>query len=85
MYSICFQDASVKRQRNEITEDEYLQFIVNHCTGIRHGANKLCNNDAIVDASDHVAFGYNIDDSFTYTVAEWIFYYFKSPLEGSTL
>jgi hypothetical protein len=46
MASLCFYDAAVKRKENKITEDIYLQSIAAHCTGLRHGKNGLCNNDA---------------------------------------
>ena len=43
--SLCFYDAAVRLKENTITEDEYLQAIVAHCTGLRHGENQLCNGD----------------------------------------
>jgi hypothetical protein len=45
MPSLCFYDAAVRRKEDTITEDEYLQAIVAHCTGVRHGKNQLCNGD----------------------------------------
>jgi hypothetical protein len=43
--SLCFYDAAIRLKENTITEDEYLQAIVAHCTGVRHGKNQLCNSD----------------------------------------
>lgn len=45
MSSLCFSDAAAMRKTNQITEEEYLQAILNHCTGVRHGENQLCNYD----------------------------------------
>jgi hypothetical protein len=46
--SLCFYDAAVARKENTISEDEYLQAFVAHCTGIRNGINQLCNGDTKV-------------------------------------
>jgi hypothetical protein len=75
MSSLCFQDAVLKRKEYSITEDEFLKAIVDHCTGVRHGANRLCNNDTIVPDKDHkgdigwghyISWAHNIGDSFTW-------------------
>jgi hypothetical protein len=86
MSSLCFQDAVVKRKANEITEDAFLEAIVNHCTGISHGANKLCNNDTFApnkDRGESFAWGHNIDDPFTSCIAKWIYFNFGDPVEGN--
>jgi hypothetical protein len=87
MSSLCFREAVVKRKNNEITEDEYLQALVSHCSGVCHGVNKLCNDDAVLPADIHPsdAYGYGINDSFTWAVAKWIYYNFGTSVEGSTL
>jgi hypothetical protein len=79
MSSLCFAEAAAKRKSDEITEDEYLQAIVNHCTGLRHGKNRLCNDDAVIDDNYNYAFARNIQgDKFASAMAYWIirnFYY----------
>jgi hypothetical protein len=86
MSSLCFQDAVEKKKANEITEDEFLQALVNHCAGTRHGENEQGNNDAnLTDVKDSVAFGYNINDSFTFAVSQWIYFNFGKPVEGIEL
>lgn len=45
MSSLCFSGVAAERKTNEITEEEYLQAILNYCTGLRHGENQLCNHD----------------------------------------
>ena len=67
MSSLCYQEVVVKRRENGITEDEFLEGIVKHCTGAHHGLNTLCNNDTMdpnVDRRDDTCYGHNIDDSF---------------------
>jgi hypothetical protein len=79
MSSLCFNDALVKWRDGGIEEDEFIQSIVNHCAGARHGTNRLCNNDTATDKADYLAFGCNIDnDRFTAAMAEWIFTCFKN-------
>jgi hypothetical protein len=87
MSSLCFAEAAAKRKVNEITEDEYLQAIVNHCTGVRHGKNGLCNNDAKSDDIPVYAFASNIeDDSFAYAMANWIIRdYFVKQIPGKDM
>jgi len=71
--SLCFQDAAVKRNNNDITEDEYLQALLAHCTGIRHGKNKLCNNDEEKKPGFYRSFfAQNVPDRFTSSIAHWI-------------
>jgi len=73
MSSLCFAEAAAKRKENEITENEYLQAIINHCTGLRHGKNRACNNEAVIDDHINYAFGQNIkDDEFASEIAYWI-------------
>jgi hypothetical protein len=77
MSSLCLAEASAKRKANEITEDEYLQVFVDHCAGVRHGKNKLCNGDAVIDDHFHYTFGANIqDDKFASEMAYWIIHEF---------
>jgi hypothetical protein len=84
MFSLCFQEAFVKRRENVITEDEFLKALVNHCTGIRHGKNRLCNNDTPLPENLRLfAFGGNIEDPFTKSVAQWILLNFKKPVTGN--
>lgn len=73
--SLCLRDAAVKRSNNDITEDEYLQSLLVHCGGIRHGRNRLCNNDELPKPgffksgfADNV---FNVD-KFASTIAHWI-------------
>jgi hypothetical protein len=73
--SLCFYDAAVKRQEDTITEDEYLQAIVAHCLGVRHGKNKLCNRDGLVGSRPD-EFGRDPGlhdlDPFACHIADWI-------------
>ena len=82
--SLCFNDAVILRRNNEITEDEYLQVIVGHCTGLRHGSNGACNNDTTEPGASDVELGENVkDDSFALAVASWIYRHFdQTPVEG---
>jgi hypothetical protein len=90
MASLCFYDAVMKRRDGEITEDIYLQSIVAHCTGLRHGKNRLCNNDAENGNQEFrfLNFGSNIktadpSDRFAIKMAFWIFCRFEeAPLNG---
>lgn len=76
--SLCFREAVVKYKANEITQDEYLQAIVAHCTGSHHGENQQCNGDSTANrardrstrkfASDLT----EADDLFAYTMMKWI-------------
>ena len=88
MPSLCFYDAAVRLKENTITEDEYLQAIVAHCTGIRHGKNQLCNGDTSDIPHDGNAntrfhtnwkrfFASNVlkVDYFAWKVARFIIYY----------
>ena len=73
--SLCYRDASVKLDNNEITEDEYLQALVRHCDGIRHGTNLLCNNDELPKPGfvrSGVADNVPRADKFTLSIAHWI-------------
>lgn len=75
--SLCLAEAATQRRNNEITEDEYLQVIVDHCGGVRHGKNRLCNGDAVIDDHRHYTFGANIeDDDFASEMAYWIIHDF---------
>lgn len=59
--------------------------IVNHGTGLKHGANRLFNNDTFQpnkDKGPDSAWGYNIDDSFTWGRARWVYFQFGQPVEG---
>ena len=86
MSSLCFNEALIKMRDNIITEDEFLQNIVKHCSGIRHGQNELCNDDAVTNDPDYLAFGCNIkEDLFTSAMAMWIFSVFKTPVGGEGL
>jgi hypothetical protein len=86
MSSLCFQEAFVRRRDNDITEDEFIEALVDHCTGIRHGSNRLCNNDAALpEKFGSAIFATNVVDQFTWGVAQWIFFHFKSPVTGTAL
>jgi hypothetical protein len=73
--SLCFRDAIVRRNNNEITEDEYLRALLIHCDGTRHGTNRLCNNDEpIRPGFVKGLFAQNVRnlDRFTFYIALWI-------------
>jgi len=44
--SLCFTAAATKKINNEISTQAYLESILAHCCGVRHGNNKRCNDDA---------------------------------------
>jgi hypothetical protein len=73
MPSLCFYDAAVRRKEDTITEDEYLQAIVAHCTGVRHGKNQLCNGDTS-DIPD------NGNESFNF-LHSWKHYFASNVIE----
>jgi hypothetical protein len=66
--SLCFYDAAIRLKENTITEDEYLQAIVAHCTGVRHGKNQLCNSD-ISDIPDNKNTSTRFSDDWKYYFA----------------
>lgn len=73
--SMCFYEALIKRNNNEITEEEYLQALLAHCDGTRHGKNRLCNNDELPKPGFfRSGFADNLHgiDKFTGTIARWI-------------
>jgi hypothetical protein len=74
MSLLCFQDAFVKRGDNEITEDVYLQSILQHLTGVRHGLNRSCNNDTPNRTGmGTFEFASNAKgDRFTYEMSTWV-------------
>lgn len=80
MSSLCFQEASIKRNGGKISEDEYMQAIVQHCTGVWHGSNKMCN-DGTTELPQDLSFGHGIEnDPFATAMASWIWLYFnESP------
>lgn len=81
--SLCFNEASIKKKKKEIDEDALLHNIVNHCAGLRHGTNGLCNNDTTTDRADYLAFACNVEnDEFTGAMAEWIFRCFRNEAIG---
>jgi hypothetical protein len=88
MSSLCFYEAVEKRRDNEITEDVYLQSIVAHSTGVRHGKNRMCNNDTTNDDREYVSFAHDIkaaesEDRFAIKMSSWVFNLFnKNPLRG---
>lgn len=43
--SFCFADAHEALSQGQISEEAYLKSITAHCIGVRHGRNRLCNND----------------------------------------
>jgi len=49
--SLCFTAAATKKVNNEISTQVYLESILAHCRGVRHGNNKGCN-DYADDGSD---------------------------------
>jgi hypothetical protein len=87
MASLCFQEASEKRKSNQISEDVYLRAVLDHCTGVRHGKNKMCNGDSDPLRWRDDTFGSNIqDDEFTKMMARWIFCLFdESPLKAGEI
>jgi hypothetical protein len=71
MSSLCIRDAVLGRLDNQISEETYLQCIVDHSAGVRHGVNKLCNGDD----SEGRYLGSNVSrdvDPFAWLVACWI-------------
>jgi len=42
---LCFEDAAIKRQKKEISEEDYLRCITAHFGGTRHGQDKKCGFD----------------------------------------
>jgi len=56
----CFNDAAVLRRKNEITEDEYLQAIVDLCIVLRHRSHGACNIDIIEPGARGVGLGYQV-------------------------
>lgn len=75
---LCFREAVIKFKANEITQDEYLQAIVAHCTGLRHGENQQCNGDSTASKARDGStrkFASDVteqDDLFAYTMMKWI-------------
>ncbi len=43
--SLCFYPAALKWKNNEISDEVFVQHLVAHCHGLRHGENKECNDD----------------------------------------
>jgi hypothetical protein len=72
--SLCFRDAAVKRGNNEITEDEFLQALLLHCNGTRHGRNRLCTDKPLQPGFIKNGFADNASnvDQFTFSIAHWI-------------
>lgn len=73
--ALCFQGAFLRFGNNDITEEEYLIAILDHCNGTRHGRNRLCNNDELPGVG-FVKSGFadnlrNVDE-FTRSMAIWI-------------
>jgi hypothetical protein len=87
MSSLCFIEAAAKRKEDEITEDEYLEAIVSHCRGARHGKNRLCNGDMVCDGPRQHAFGGDIEkDEFASGMASWIaFSHYAKSMRGKTI
>lgn len=46
MSSLYIHDAVLGRANDQISEETYLRCIIDHATGLRHGANELCNGDS---------------------------------------
>jgi hypothetical protein len=72
--SLCFRNASIKRDNNEITEDEFLQALLVHCNGTRHGKNQLCTDEPPRPGFVKSSFAddvFNVS-RFTASIALWI-------------
>ena len=75
--SLCFYPAALKRKNNEISDEIFLQHIVAHCRGLRHGENKKCNDDE--DPSKYFT-KLGETDTFTYWIRDWAIH--MKPVEG---
>lgn len=72
--SMCLRDAFDAHTTGSISEEDYLQVIAAHCTGLRHGNNRLCNNDT-QDGKPYEVYASNILGplrKFSYATAYWI-------------
>lgn len=73
--TLYFHEAVVQRNNNSITEDEYLKALLSHCSGTRHGRNRLCNNDERPKpgfVKSGFADNFSDVDNFTVKIAYWI-------------
>ncbi|KAF2420129.1 hypothetical protein EJ08DRAFT_31291 [Tothia fuscella] len=70
--SLCIRDAVMGRLNNQISEKEYLQCIVDHATGARHGVNRLCNGDDSEGAYLVSNVSQDLDPFASRVVSEWI-------------
>ncbi|KAF2667905.1 hypothetical protein BT63DRAFT_426754 [Microthyrium microscopicum] len=87
--SLCFYDAAMKRKEKAITEEQYLQAIAAHCSGVRHGKNRLCNSDSsdflisedkynnFLNRRHHFAKNVRGEDPFASSVAQFIMDYIE--------
>src|SRR5262245_19305862 len=66
--SLCFYPAALKRKNNEISDEVFVQHIVAHCSGLRHGENKECNDD---ENSYEYLRKLLATDTFTYRMRDW--------------
>jgi len=69
-----------------------LQSIVAHCAAVRHGKNKLCNNDTANKDDNFISFAYDLKysmkptDRFAIKMSLWIFSMFnENPLKDTDL
>jgi hypothetical protein len=60
---LCFTALATKRNNNEISTQAYLESILAHCRGVRHGPNKKCNDNDV--QSDH---GHPVSHEMSYSV-----------------
>ena len=75
--SLCFYPAALKRKNNEISDKVFMQHIVAHCCGLRHGENKKCNDDE--NLSKYLE-KLRETDTFTYWIRDWAMQI--EPVEG---
>lgn len=57
---MCLREALDAYEAGAITQDDYLQVITAHCTGLRHGRNGQCNNDTTNGPADEFSFASNL-------------------------
>jgi len=43
---LCFEEAALKRQQKQISDEEYLKCITAHFAGTRHGKDEKCGHDS---------------------------------------
>lgn len=77
--SLCIYDAVLGRLEKRISEETYLQCIVDHAAGARHGAKKLCNGEL---PEDRYKFASNVRQDVDLFASSMAHYLWLGQLEG---